>query len=90
MVDGLPSDSPVWREERWRSEEWTQGHEIAAEILEAMDRWGYRLFSQLGGKFKGKYVPLEFPRPGSQDPEKRKGISLTDQGAIARWFMSNN
>lgn len=88
LVEGLPADAPLWREDVREAREanrWSQDHELLAEILENLDQWGYRIFSASGGKLKGKYKPLRFPRPG--DPDRK--VKLANQATIARFFMVN-
>lgn len=91
LVDGLPTDSPLWREEQWEYERWRQSDELLASVLETLDSWSAALYRQLGGKFKAPYKPIKFPRPEGYGPAPRASnrVTLDDMGKIALWFSRN-
>jgi len=93
LVNGLPSDSPVWSEESW-----TRRDEFAALQLELTDVWSRLIFSALGGKPKGERLKIRRPfetgaaaaQAPDKPPEKRQHVvkSFEDGGMrdIARFF----
>jgi hypothetical protein len=93
LVDGLPFDAPVWREEKDEADSWTRADELAALAIEVTDMYGRLTLQAAGHKLKGK--PIRINRPdhveeaqaaASSGTHSMKVESLSDMNRIARFF----
>jgi hypothetical protein len=82
LIQGLPNDSALWREEN----RWTQQDELLAELLEMTDIASRRTVMALGGEVKGK--PIQIERPSEEKSVKPKITS--DSREIAAWFAQHS
>lgn len=93
LVQGLPSNAAVWREDRW-----THQDEMLATLVELTDAWGLAVFTAVGGKLRGKHTPVRVQRPGavqqdtqqSSAPAAANKTVTTDPLEIARFFKTHH
>lgn len=81
LIQGLPPDAAVWREEM----AWTPQQELMATTIEVIDLWGRRLMRMQGAKSSQLPEAIQIPRPGEQ---KRKRVE-TDARKI-KAFMDRH
>jgi len=81
LIDGLPGDAAVWREDVLPPVE-----ERLAQLMERQDAWFRAIFGALTHQERVP-VPgdLEIVRPGDRTIPEEKVI-VTDSNTIAAWF----
>jgi hypothetical protein len=83
LVQGLPENAAVWREDSW-----TRQDEMLASLLELTDAWGHAMIAVHGGKMKGNPKPLHVKRPWEPEPQTRKVFKLSEQKEMMQFFTA--
>jgi len=97
LVNGLPQDAPLWRDERIEAESWTRQDELLAQQNEILGGWLSAIFAQLRGEKRIK-VPgeISYERPdhiqkaqaeaAAQAKQSKRVTSLENMREIAQFF----
>ncbi len=85
LIQGLPPDAALYREDAWSREE-----EMLASLLELTDAWGHAMVVVHGGKMKGHSKPLHVRRPWESEEQTKTVIKLSDTAQLAALFGKMN
>lgn len=77
LVNGLPRDAAVWREET----QWSWERELAAALIEVHDMWGRNLALLSGAKKKSLPKPIRVPRPGREHEARGRRMTVAEFAA---------
>jgi hypothetical protein len=85
LIEGLPADCAVWRDEVW-----TREQEFLAGLIEMADIASWRTVAALGGEMKGEPIYIERPYEEAAVQAERPKKITTDTREIARFFAQHN